>query len=598
MKRTSWMLAAAATVGSVIALVGEALACGPHLPDSSLRRADWSDPDLGTRSVDDPDPDWRAPKRWSVMGRALRELEPAEHYPRVAGLSTLELEEQQARRWFHGDARRVQAYLAFVADPLETAPPRGTPRAAVLYRTAVGRMHEGELEAAVEGFEAVLELPPAEARPRILWAHYMLGNLRLGDGPAASAHYEQIRALVDTGVPDPLGLAFGSLRRDGLTRQGWDDAGYVRLCHAYVQGGGRQDCGVASRSDDAERVATALAERVLGLDDAELDGLAADPWLATAVTAHQIYAAEHSWRGLDNDARELRWISAIEANRAVLGNDLLGLSSALAYQHGDWAKAARWAALGSPRDPRIADVRARLATRRSDPNGIIEALMDAKPLSRAHGDRLAVALLDTGQYTQAVRTYLHVGNWRDAAWVAERLLTRAEIEALIDDPPEELPVDAPMSVLTWAYYDLHEGWTERAANDVRASLWALLARRLAREGRWDEAVRAFEASAALTFEGHEQHQIAAAARQAAGAWRPLSHPATAPRRPWTSSPRCSPTGSTCWPPRPIPTSPCGADTTTTTGCLRTRTTSAPGASSRGRPPQASASASRPTRTPC
>ncbi len=518
MKRLSWMIVAAATAGRLGAFVADAEACGPDLPDSSLRSISWYDPDLGIRSPDDPDPDWWAPLRWSAAGRALRDLDPAVRYPRVADLTTREREEQEARGWFRGDEERVQAYLAFVADPLTSAPPEGTPQAAVLYRRAVGAMHAGDLDAAIEGLESVLELPPGAGRPRVLWAHYMLANLEVGGRLAAAEHYERLRALVDAGTPDPLGLAFGSLRVDGLARQGWDDAGYVRLCHAYVQGGGQQNCGMASRSNDVERTSAALADRVFALEDAELRLAAADPWLATAVTAHQIYATEHSHHDADDDDREARWLAAVEANHAVLGDDLIGLASALAYQHGDWSRAARWSALGSSTDPRVADVRARLATRRGDPAGVIEALGSLEHLSRAHGDRLAVALLDTGQYQDAVRTYLRVGNWRDAAWIAERLLTPPEVEALIADLPEDTRDEAPMSVWTWSYQDDPGPQSGSHTSDVQASLWALLARRLAREGRWDEAVRAFDASAALTPEEHDQRRVAAAARQASSAW--------------------------------------------------------------------------------
>ena len=75
-----------------------------------------------------------------------------------------------------------------------------------------------------------------------------------------------------------------------------------------------------------------------------------------------------------------------------------------------------------------------------------------------------------------------------------------------------------MSVRTWAYWDTAELLRENHRRELQASLWALLARRLAREGRWDEAVRAFDASAALMPEDHDQHEIAAAARGAAAGW--------------------------------------------------------------------------------
>jgi tetratricopeptide (TPR) repeat protein len=439
-------------------------------------------------------------------------------YPRVADLTTLDVEELEARDWFENDEASVQEYLAFVADPLNAAPPSGTPEAAIRYRRAVGWMQAGDLDDAVAGFESILQLLPALGRHRVLWAHYMLGNLGVGGQLAAAKHYEGIRALADAGTPDPLGLAFGSLRADGLARQGWDDAGYVRLCHAYVQGGGQQNCGVASRSNNVERSSAVLADRVFALEDEALFQAAADPWLATAITAHQIYSSAHTHRDADDFSREGRWLDAVETHGALLGDDLVGLASALAYQHGDWSRAARWSRLGSSTDPRVADVRARLATRRGDPKGVIEALEGLEHLSRSHGDRLAVALLDTGHFASAIKTYLRVGNWLDAAWIAERLLTTAEIEALISDLPTDARDEDTMSVRTWAYWDTAELLRENHRRELQASLWALLARRLAREGRWDEAVRAFDASAALMPEDHDQHEIAAAARGAAAGW--------------------------------------------------------------------------------
>jgi hypothetical protein len=77
-----------------------------------------------------------------------------------------------------------------------------------------------DLAKAARHFEAVLALGEAPARPRAVWAAYMLGRTRAAqrDVPAAVAAFERTRDLARRGWPDPLFLGLASLGEEARLR--------------------------------------------------------------------------------------------------------------------------------------------------------------------------------------------------------------------------------------------------------------------------------------------------------------------------------------------------------------------------------------------
>ena len=104
-------------------------------------------------------------------------------------------------------------------------------------------------------------------------------------------------------------------------------------------------------------------------------------------------------------------------------------------------------------------------------------LTDPAQLVNRVGNELAMLELSLGDYAEALRLFYAHGDTTDGAFIAECILTTDELKRLVDVQGyrDEKPADPEGS-----YFD-HEYYTPRA----------LLARRLFREDRWDEAAAYF-----------------------------------------------------------------------------------------------------------
>lgn len=161
-------------------------------------------------------------------------------------------------------------------------------------------------------------------------------------------------------------------------------------------------------------------------------------------------------------------------------------------------------------------VRAKLALRQGDTQAAAQAYAQAaSAFPRADGSvetpgaaRLlgeqGVLMLSRGQYVEALDQLLHATvsdgpaegfwqsspYWNDAAYVAERVLTTAELKAYVDRhaPAASAPTESPPS----AAQDFYE-WVSRHPVTASDRLRLLLARRLVREGSIAQALPYFPA---------------------------------------------------------------------------------------------------------
>jgi hypothetical protein len=350
-----------------------------------------------------------------------------------------------------------------------------------LYDDGARAFEGGDLEEAARRFKAVLALPAELRRHRSTWAAYMLGRL-LG-GRDAIAAYAQVRALVADGFLDERGLAASSLGQEArLHLDAGDLVTAVRL-YAEQAALGHPD-GTSSllfvvrdaiaRHAEGALVADALGQRLLGA---------------------YLFTRDNE---LTDELRDRLW-RELGALDAVSGADRL---AAAAYRAGRWQLAGELAG----RDPDAALsrwVRAKLALRAGDPATAERLLdqvagqltadaarcgtaddageVDSAALDRAQGERATLALFD-GRPVDAMALVWQARNHYplDAIHVAERVLTIDELRAFIDAAPAVDAVPYDPEVPDW--------WTVSPA-----ALRDLLARRLMRAGRYDEALPYFTA---------------------------------------------------------------------------------------------------------
>lgn len=420
----------------------------------------------------------------------------------------------------HGPLRRQQAIDAWLAvredikklgDPRHAGqalrsklkPPPGLPLEFHTYLLGAIAWRAGDANEARTHFRAVLDLPKDKRRFRSVWAAYMLGRSYLTSDPnRARRWFARTRDLADEGFTDSTDLAAATLGWEGslhldanrfvkaigcyaarYARSGAPHARVsLRICAAKVLRGPDVDP-LAGRTPrpPTERSATGKA-----LAKLRLAGAARDPLARQVVTAHLAAGARPSSVGslTSTPADVAAWLDAMERIKHVKPR----LAARLAYaalRTDHLEEALAWVRRAPDKDPLACWTRAKLLLRDGEikpaarqlalalegvpaidpvaPTGRLRFYRDdPRDDRRRIAEELAALRLHDRQYADALRLLVRFGRRNAAAYVAERVLTTDELQAVVD-----------------------EGLRSRPYLRVRA--W--LGRRLARERRWADAKR-------------------------------------------------------------------------------------------------------------
>jgi hypothetical protein len=351
------------------------------------------------------------------------------------------------------------------------AVPSGLPPEFADYLRGAIAYHQCRVDDALRAFEAILARPKAERPYRSTWAAFMIGKLYLETGEPAKAApwFEKTRALAREGHRDSLGLAASSY--------GWqakaelDQKHFERASELYFEQLPTGDAWAAA----SLRV---VAQELLKAAPAALAKAAEGPAVRRALIAYLVSDdAAHLADANSNESRLMATLLAqTEGQKDVAGADRLAWA---AYQAGAMKTAARWLDR-APQGSAVASwIRAKLLLRAGkldEAMKLFASTVKAMPTATGEGDEgdlgrdrvaeeLAVLRMARGQYIEALDLLLRHGEWVDAAYVAERVLTADELRAYVD---KHAPESAP-------------------AESREANLRYLLARRLARLSRLDDA---------------------------------------------------------------------------------------------------------------
>ncbi len=434
------MAAAAAAMAAVLLWEAPARACGPDFPVDLL--ADREGTALGLRE--------------RVFLEEVAHLVPAPETP----------------------------YVVDTDDDL--ARTRGRREERARYDRGARAFEAGDYAAAREAFEAVLALPAAQRHHRSTWAAYMIGRLYDGaqwcDDPCTQADYarvvrpgvdayRQVRALVAAGFADDLGLAAASLGQEArLHLHAGDTAAAVRL---YAE--------QAAHGHRGGAVSLLAVVRRIVADEAEAQ-LVGDP------VGQRLLAVYLDTRALEltDHQTERLWRSLLDAPVLSAADDL----AAAAYRAGKWELAGELARR-APQALMSRWVLGKLALRagrRDDGQRLLESVaaelddgarrcrsVDAELASaRVHGELAVVSLAED----QPVAAMEHAWQMRDAhpdaLYLAERVLSMAELRDFVDAAAGAGAVCEP-DEYAWPVVD-------------EASVRGVLARRLMRTGRFAEAL--------------------------------------------------------------------------------------------------------------
>lgn len=479
--------------------LGSALACGPDFPMRLLDNRGQSLAEL---------PEGNFNFEINRLGHAIAGLKnataatnnpndgygDAPHYAdqrEEAEQSGLTAEQQALIKQLRGltDAHQVEVQGATLPAELK------------FYLAGAVAFNAGEHALAVEYFQKVLALPADQRATRSTWAAYSLGRALFAMSAEANATpnvlaqsrqaFEQTRQLSIDGFSDPLELGVASLgeeARVARTAGDWDSA--IELYATQNLHGSA--VGYSSLKW--------LMADLAAMPDDQLAVLLKGKPVQQLVTASLL--SRLGWSFDEQPPNQLKLIKLLQnSTRGSLDNaDRL---AAVNYQQGDYASAKTF--LEHAGDGGLAWwLRAKLAMREGDQTAAAAAYAKAAqafPPSESWGERRtpdwdvetlqpkcrvegesAILALQRGDYLQAF-DQLYRSNgiyWLDAATVAERVLTLDELKTYVDThvpaPPAQTQQDRDN------YVPL----------PVAAKLRNLLARRLLREERYDQAPAYFD----------------------------------------------------------------------------------------------------------
>lgn len=367
------------------------------------------------------------------------------------------------------------------------------------FYTAGAVVFSKDPKAAATLFQQVLALPATAQQQRRSWALYSLARLQAETAPEQAIQlWQQLRAEVAAGLADPLQLAVTSLGEEArllLAQQRWQQAIGLYATQAHYDASGYASL-------------LQLSRQLLAKPDAELQPLLQQPavsrllsiYLLTQLSGLQYSAPQQLTRLLQllqqtpdiqlANALELATISYQQGqydNAAILLKQAADsplkwwLSAKLALRSNDLTAAAAAYAKASKAFPTALPAPAKAPEYQYDEafsRQISRKQLQTQCRVEAEAGVLA---LQRGEYLQAMRLLYQAGAefWQDTAYIAERVLTTAELQQFVD---AEVPTGQAKADSQWSWF----GDTE-----PNTLLRQLLARRLLREGQTDAALRYF-----------------------------------------------------------------------------------------------------------
>jgi cellulose synthase operon protein C len=367
-------------------------------------------------------------------------------------------------------------------------------RLAPIYERAAAEFHKGDLDAARADFNALLAMAETEhlRSSRELAALYSLGRLERAQShdDAARTAFRRVRARVLEGIADPQGLGAASFGEEA--RIELDAGDFAKAIGLYAEQAARgSSSGMSSLGFVFSRLISNESELDAALEDSMVRRLLPAYLNARYETmpagqldrlvAHFDQLQSPKLEGLDRLAAALYRAGSYELAGKLAQRSESAMAwwvrAKLALRGGDQAAAAASYAHAAAAFPVEED----WGYRDGENAGPIEedAARGFSPRCRVEGESGLLAL-SRGDYVSALEQLYASADqyWDDAAHVAERVLTADELRQFVDTHVQVRPLalDAAGNV-SWS---------------PGQRLRTLLARRLLRDGRFEEALPYFD----------------------------------------------------------------------------------------------------------
>lgn len=379
-------------------------------------------------------------------------------------------------------------------------------------------------------FEAILALPVKQRNLRGVWAAYGLArnydeNSRPDQLDKADAAFALARKLAFEGGSDPLGLAldsFGAQARAHLKRD--DFTGAVALYAEQASHGSISATSslrivaerMLSKPKTLEKhITSPLVQRLL-ISYVQAYGNSGEAAVLGASNAAQISPLpegepEKNATPARKPSRLSLLVEALDKAGVKQPGDADRLA-AIAYQQGKFDLAKRFAA--TSKTPLASWIKAKLALRAGKQAEALALFAEALRSAREAGPSVVppntlarlqaehgTALLAQGDLQQAFEQFYPMADryWLETAYLAERVLTVDELKQFVDAKVPQAALPEIKDPAGWW------GITDRSPH-----LRDLLARRLMRAGRYDEALAYFHQAEDKRFSDPEAREHARA----------------------------------------------------------------------------------------
>jgi hypothetical protein len=341
---------------------------------------------------------------------------------------------------------------------------------------------------AIELWIKILSLPADERQYRSVWASFMIGKsyISIRNQKQAIIYFIQTRNLANQGFKDSLNLSDESYGWQALAELELKD--YKSAIKNYLQ------------ALDANSISWIFSD-ILQLDNKTLKDMVKDD-IARQVLASWIIS--HTWDSFSYGKNETientiayRFLKAIEDAKIkgpIKGADRIAW---VYYDIGDFVSAKEWLVLSKNNTALSKWINIKLLLRDGKIDESIKALQsmvesfevndewslfyykNKQDIVREINEGLGILHLSRDEYKMAFEILLRGAYWENIAYVAEKVLTPEELEdILIQYKNIDLPYNEDLG-----YSEFLEEPT------LYKSLEYLLARRYARMGNWDKAVK-------------------------------------------------------------------------------------------------------------
>jgi len=372
----------------------------------------------------------------------------------------------------------------------------GIPEEFKLYLIGAAAYHNYDFEGAIDIWSEILNLPAENRKFKSVWAAFMIGKASLNNHDAKTAiyHFEMTRDLINEGFKDSLNLQFDSYGWQALAEfEGSEIASSLK--HYAMVG----DISSLRR----------IINKILRIDEKEFfevvqDEIARDILVASQATQF-VYWNGH-YRDDDNEQQ-------IISNRLLKAIDKLGVKTTVKsadriawayYNRGEFDQARQWIEYAKASSPLARWIDAKLILRDGDIELALKKLQELIPYFEKSDDSLIVCTayeycdeagkdyiakvirsevgvlqLKKQDYIEAMDNFVLGEYWEDVAYLAENVLSANELEDYLKNR---------INNFNWPELKYFKALEEKEVATYFDALEYLLARRLARNGKWEKAL--------------------------------------------------------------------------------------------------------------